>query len=180
MIGGRWGATDAEVTEPLACDALVPAGTTFVRAVDVAAPATLVFRWMRQLEFAPYSYDWLDNRGRRSPQHLREGIPPLEVGQRMVAVFRLASFVPGRELTLVSDGTVLGDVAMTYRVTVVTARRSRLVCRIVWRAPVAHRLLAPAMALGDLVMARRQLLNLKALAERDAARDRGTSEGSAL
>ncbi len=137
-----WGSTSQERALEFDCDRVVSnADGALYRAVSVNAPPALLFRWLCQLRAAPYSYDWLDNRGRRSPQHLGEGLPPLEVGQRMVAVFRLASFVPDRELTLVSRGTVLGDVAMTYRVTAVSARSSRLVCRIVWRAPVAHRLL---------------------------------------
>ena len=59
-----WNATEAERAElatDVPCDRLVPGGRRLVRAVDVDAPAPLVFRWLCQLRVAPYSYDTLDN-----------------------------------------------------------------------------------------------------------------------
>ena len=65
-----------------------------------ARPAARCFRWLCQLRVAPYSYDWIDNRGRRSPQELTPGLDQLEVGQTFMSFFVLRSFTPGRELTL--------------------------------------------------------------------------------
>ena len=86
------------------------------RAVDVAAPAEIVFRWLCQLRAAPYSYDLIDNGGRRSPQELTPGLERLEPGQRFMRIFRLVEFEPGRSITVLSRGTVFGEVAVTYRV----------------------------------------------------------------
>ena len=71
------------------CDGLVdcPDGVLF-RGVDVEAPAGVVFRWLCQLRVAPYSYDWIDNLGRRSPRELIDGLDDLEVGDRVATDLR--------------------------------------------------------------------------------------------
>ncbi|HEX6458698.1 MAG TPA: hypothetical protein VF032_07265 [Thermoleophilaceae bacterium] len=167
-----WGSTAEERDQKLACDQLVPdPKVILLRAVDIDAPPPLVYRWLCQLRYAPYSYDLIDNRGRRSPQELTPGADRLVLGQRMVAIFKLAHFEPGEQLTLESRSRLLGHVALTYLVRDRGAGASRLLLRIAWgppRLPGARQVLA----VGDLVMARRQLLNLKALAERDAHRIR--------
>ena len=173
----EWGSTPRERSRPLPCDTLVEEGdAALFRAVDVDADSEVVFRWLCQLRAAPYSYDLLDNRGRRSPQRLIAGLERLETGQRVMKIFRLVDFERGRSITLLSTGTLFGRVAVTYSVEQIAPGRSRLLAklRIAGREGVRWlpmRLLLPA---GDLVMARRQLLNLKALAERtDAAASAG-------
>ncbi len=165
----EWGSTAAERAGTFACDGLVgePDAVLF-RAVGVHAPPVVVFRWLCQLRVAPYSYDRLDNAGRRSPQTLTPGLEQLAVGQRLMSVFTLTHFEPGRSLTVLSDGRVFGRVAITYRVEEHGHDDSRLVVKLL----IAHRrngLLALPMRLllapADLVMMRRQLLNLKGLAE---------------
>jgi len=74
---------------------------------------------------------------------------------------RILTADPGEQLT----ARILGAV-MSY-VLAPTGDGTRLVLKVV----VAQgRWLAPFLSVGDLVMARRQLLNLKELAERSAAR----------
>jgi hypothetical protein len=165
-----WGSTAEERQQKLACDDLVPdRKLILLRAIDIEAPRPLVYRWLCQLRYAPYSYDLIDNLGRQSPRELTPGADQLELGQRMVAIFRLAHLEPGRQLTLDTRSRLLGHVALTYLVSDRGEGGSRLVLRIAWgppRLPGARAVLA----VGDLVMARRQLLNFKRLAERDAGR----------
>jgi hypothetical protein len=131
-----------------------------------------VFRWLCQLKLAPYSYDWVDNLGRRSPQELVPGVERLTLGERVATIFRLVEFEADRHLTLLlRDSRVFGDVAITYLVTPVAPDRSRLVVKLLVRYPrpaLLRAVMARALALGDLIMMRRQLLNLKALAEAGA------------
>lgn len=164
----HWGSTAAEREEPFPCDGLLAdPDCTMFRAVDVAAPASTAFRWLCQLRAAPYSYDKLDNLGRRSPQTLTPGLEQLAVGQRLQTIFKLVEFEAGRSLTMVSSGRVFGRVACTYRVDPVEEGCSRIVVKLASR--YARGLQRPLMSLvlppGDLVMMRRQLLNLKELAE---------------
>jgi len=163
-----WGSSSDERAAAYACDGLieVPDGVLF-RAVDVSAPAGVVFRWLCQLRVAPYSYDWIDNLGRRSPQQLTPGLEQLEVGQRFM-IFRLVSFEPGRSITLDSKTLLFGRVAMTYLVVPAGDNRSRLVAKLAFAAPrdLYGAVLRRILPAGDLIMMRKQLLNLKLLAER--------------
>ena len=161
MLGERWNTTPYKHHLPARCDELVPnAPVRLSRAIDVRAPREHVFRWLCQLRVAPYSYDRLDNAGRDSPRQLTPGLDDLRPGQPFMRIFRLVEAVPPEQLTLEHRGR-LGHVGVTYAV----SERSRLVLKIAWRAPLA---LGPVLALGDLAMARRQLLNLARLAERSA------------
>jgi hypothetical protein len=158
VIGDRWGATDAEVAAPRPCDALLPAGAIQAdRAISIAAPTAVVFRWLCQLRAAPYSYDLVDNRGRRSPRELTPGLDALAPGQRFMWLFRLDAFAPGEHITM-SAGTT----AVTYAVAPQGAG-TRLAVRI---RMARSRLIAVPLLLGDVVMMRRQLLTLKERAER--------------
>jgi hypothetical protein len=169
----HWGSTADERALELPCDALVPGGEVLHRAVGVDAPPELVFRWLCQLRVAPYSYDLIDNFGRRSPQQLTPGLERPQVGQTFAHVFTLADVDPGRSLTIAWQGRrrPFGELAITYAALRDRAG-TRLLRRLRWDQPARgplgrlwHAVLPPL----DLVMARRQLLNFKRLAERDAA-----------
>ena len=159
--GLNWGARPSERTACLPCDGLYPrAGVQADRAISIDAPPSIVFRWLCQLRVAPYSYDILDNLGRRSPRERDPELVHLEVGQRFMTVFVLHSFAAGEQITLRSKG-----VAVTYRVRP-EELGSRLCVRVLFAAPwpAGH-----VLALGDWVMMRKQLLTLKSLAERESA-----------
>ena len=176
-IANTWGSTAQERQLDFACNRFVPnPDQSLYRAVTVdASPATL-FRWLCQLRAAPYSYDWLDNFGRRSPRRLTPGLDQLQVGQRIMTVFRVVAFERDRHITAVLQGAsrLFGDLAITYLIVPEGDERCRLVVKIAVaypRTPIgaAVRALLPA---GDLVMMRKQLLTFKELAERDASRPR--------
>lgn len=141
----------------LPCDALCPSGGVQAdRAISIDAPPRIVFAWLCQLRVAPYSYDILDNFGRRSPRRRDPELVHLEVGQRFMTLFALHSFVDDEHITLRAKG-----VAVTYAVRPEGAG-SRLHARVWFAGP---RLFGRILALGDLVMMRKQLLTLKSLAE---------------
>ena len=166
MIGDQWGVSDAEVRRRYGCDDLVVAPTLEAwRGVTVHADPAGVWARLRQVRLAPYSYDLLDNLGHRSARELRE-VPEPRPGDPFTHALgrdqgRILAVEPGRELT----ATIMGA-HMTY-VVEPGERGTRLLLKVVART---RPWLAPALSLGDLVMARKQLLTLKALAERDARR----------
>ena len=171
----EWGSTAEERAASYPCEEFVPSATLAVfRAIDIAAPVTVVYRWLCQLRVAPYSYDLLDNLGRRSPRELTPAAEELEVGQRVMTIFSLASFERDRHLTIVCDGIgqkLLGDVSSTYAVSP-AGDGSRLVLKLVCISPGGRLLRVPyrwVMPWFDLFMMRKQFLNLKRLAEKTAS-----------
>jgi hypothetical protein len=76
----------------------------FVRGLDVEAPSEVTFQWLYQLEVARYSYDWIDDRGRRSPRELTSGAERQERGQHFL-VFGVMDFAPNQHIyTLIPEG----------------------------------------------------------------------------
>lgn len=163
MIGDRWGVSDGETSRRYPCDGFVSEPVLQAwRGVRVGAPPEAVWPWVGQVRLAPYSYDWIDNRGRRSPREL-ERLPEPEVGERFTAVGgralgQIVSVETGEQLT----GTIMGAF-MSYVLVPQDDGATRLLLKVVMQTT---RLAAVALSVGDLIMSRRQLLNLKQLAER--------------
>ena len=165
VLGQRWGVTDAEVGRRYPCDDLVPAPALEVwRGVTVDASPEQVWRWLIQVRLAPYSYDWIDNLGRRSPQELRDLDDP-KPGDTFTTAG--ARFGCGEVLSVAHaehlTARILG--ATISYVLVPEGGSTRLLMKLVllekhwWNVP---------LAIGDWPMARRQLLNFKQLAETSA------------
>jgi hypothetical protein len=165
MIGDRWGVRPAEVERRYPCDEVVldPVWEAW-RGVTARVEPARVWPWVAQIRLAPYSYDWIDNLGRRSPQRLC-GLPQPVVGEAFTAALggrplgRIVAVTPGEALT----GRIMG-VVMSY-VLVPEGPVTRLLLKLVMGR---GRPIAPVLSLGDLIMARRQLLNLARLAERSS------------
>jgi hypothetical protein len=87
MIFQFWGATTEEihgsvVGDNLCCDATLIA----TRSITISAPPQDVFPWIRQMGFGRagwYSYDWLDNLGRKSAIRVHEEWQSVESGDKI-------------------------------------------------------------------------------------------------
>jgi hypothetical protein len=163
MIGDRWGVSSSEILRSYPCDAFVtsPALQAW-RGVRVEAPVAAVWPWVAQIRIAPYSYDWIDNLGRRSPRKLI-GLPEPRAGDRFTTaggreLGRIVSADRETQLT----GSIMGAF-MSYVLVPEDDRTTRLLLKVVMQTA---RWIVPAISVGDLVMARRQLLRLKQLTER--------------
>jgi hypothetical protein len=168
-----WGTEEAERRLPFPCDHYVErADAAYFRGITVHAAPAILFRWLCQLRVAPYSYDFIDNGGRRSPRALTPGMENLAIGQSVMRIFTLVEFAKDRHVTLrIKHGarafSFFGDLAVTYLIVAEEAERCRLLVKLVVRYPPRWwgSLMRWGLPWGDLVMMRRQLLNLKALAE---------------
>ena len=172
-LAHTWGTEPHERELPFACDEIISNPDDVLhRGITIEADPEVIFRWLCQMRVAPYSYDWIDNLGRRSPHQLTPGLDHLAIGQEVMRDFELVDFAWSEHLTLrVKPGSllrVLGDLAVTYGIIANEDGACRLLVKLVARYPrgVAGWLVRRVIPWGDLVMMRRQLLNFKQLAER--------------
>jgi hypothetical protein len=174
-VSETWGTVREERDLVYPCDFLIahPEAALY-RGVTIDAPAEIVFRWLCQMRVAPYSYDWIDNWGRQSPRELTPELENLAIGQDVMAIFDLVDFERNRHLTIrVKPGSTalrtFGDIAGTYLIIPGPNNSSRLVVKLIANYPrgAKGRLMRALLPWGDLIMMRRQLLNLKQLAERE-------------
>lgn len=84
MIFQFWGATTEEIHSSVVGDDLCKDATlSATRSITISAPPQDVFPWIRQMGFGRagwYSYDWLDNLGRKSATTIHEEWQSVEAG----------------------------------------------------------------------------------------------------
>jgi len=164
-----WGTTAPERQRAFPCDRILPNhDEAYFRGVSVLAEPSAVFPWLCQLRAAPYSYDWIDNLGRRSPRLLTPELEDLELGQRFMTIFDLADFRPGVHVTLrLRRPGLFPPLAVSYLLEPEPDSGCRLLVKLAIRLRPGPRdaLVRRLLPSLDWIMMRRQLLNLKALAE---------------
>lgn len=89
MIFQHWGATAEEIDSPVVGDDLCADATLIAtRSITIAAFPAEVFPWIRQMGFGRagwYSYDWLDNLGRKSATRVHEEWQHANAGDQIPA-----------------------------------------------------------------------------------------------
>lgn len=168
-----WGTEPDERRLAFPCDHLITHPDAVVyRGVTIHANPEVIFRWVCQMRVAPYSYDWIDNRGRQSPRQLIGGMDQLALGQDVMSIFDLADFALNQHLTIRTKPNTLayrifGDAAASYLIIAKSAKTCRLLVKLVVIYPrgTIGWLMRVFLPWGDLIMMRRQLLNFKNLAE---------------
>jgi hypothetical protein len=179
----RWGATEAEVTRPMPGDDRLP-GASFsaTRAITIRARPEHVWPWLVQIGFNRagwYSYDLLDNLGRRSAERIIPELQAIEVGDWIPmsatineqTAFRVAALEPNRTLLWAKP-----DSTWAWLIAPLDPERTRVVSRLRCRHQPGSVLgLAGVllMELGDFPMFRKLLLNLRRRAEGLAKGTRG-------
>ncbi|MEM7339018.1 MAG: hypothetical protein AAF467_10250 [Actinomycetota bacterium] len=180
----RWGATDTEVASAMPGDHLVAApGSVATRSITLGCGPDEVFDWLAQMGTGRagwYSYDLIDNFGRRSARHIEPSWQVGEAGEPIPAgPMAFDTPVVDRPHALViavRQRRLLGhvvDFVLAYRLDPAAeaspssaasedAASTRLVTRatIAIRGPLG-RLATVALTVGDGVMVRRQLIGLR-------------------
>jgi hypothetical protein len=87
MIFQFWGATTEEVNGPVIGDDLCRDATLVAtRSITIGAKPQDVFPWIRQMGFGRagwYSYDWLDNLGRKSATTIHDEWQTVKAGDKV-------------------------------------------------------------------------------------------------
>lgn len=178
----RWGATDAEVARPMPGDGIVThPHLQATRAITIDAPPAAVWPWLVQMggytRAGWYSYDVIDNAGRRSADEILPELQHLQVGDILPTSpdgtgFTVESIDPPHNLVLAirnPHATTCVGILLEPR----SANRSRLVFRLRLHATTWHgRLFQVVMDVGDFVMMRRQLYGIRDRAERHSSTTR--------
>jgi hypothetical protein len=169
----RWGATHEEAHRAMPGDDLLrPDAPATTRAIMIDAAPEQVFPWLRQIGYGRggwYSYDWIDNDGEPSVEHLEPELR-FEVGDRIEMMPGLGPVVraidPGA--SIVSAGA-----ADSWCLLVEPSGdgRTRLISRWRqdWPRSFATRVWTLIADPGAFIMERKMLLRIRDLAERTAA-----------
>ena len=176
MFLESWGATPDEIVGAVVGDDLCPdARVVATRCITIDVPPHEVFPWIRQMGFGRagwYSYDWIDNLGRKSARRIRPEWQTVASGDRVPAgpksfialhVSEPHSFVLATSASGVSK-RLMFTLAYELRphpqgTRLVTRMRARI------NVPGGRLLERLFLAPGDGIMVRKQLLTLQQLVE---------------
>lgn len=172
MIFQFWGATTEEIRDSIVGDNLCRDATLIAtRSITISAPPKDVFPWIRQMGFGRagwYSYDWIDNLGRKSADTVLEEWQSVESGDKIPAgpiSFTAAIVEAPRHFVL--EIKSLGRKSPKLHFTLAyelrdDPRGTRLVTRMRSRIKLPFGSLIERFILGpgDGIMLRRQLLTI--------------------
>ncbi len=136
-----WGTQPHERELAYPCDTVLDRiDDSYFRGVSIHARPDIIYKWLCQMRVAPYSYDWVDNLGRRSPQELTPGLDRLSMGQRMMFIFEVVAFERDRQVTIrietnLPGGSAFGDCAISYLIVPQAEKECRLLAKLVLRYP---------------------------------------------
>jgi hypothetical protein len=145
-----------------------------LRCIEIRADASDIFVWLKQLRIAPYSYDFLDNQFRKSPDYIIENLPPLKVNTHYLLAFHIFefeenSFIVSRFCEPINPPVSLymKDLFFEYRI-VKQGSKAKLWCKIKGyiNTDISSKGFFFIFSVVNKIMMARQLKNIKKLSER--------------
>ena len=144
-----------------------------LRCIVIQAAASDIFVWLNQLRIAPYSYDFIDNRFRKSPDYIVKNLPPLKSGTHYLLAFHILefeenSFIASRFCEPVNPpvNLYMRDMYIEYRITE-QETGAKLWCKIKghFNTDISSRGFFFIFSFVNKIMMQRQLKNIKKLSE---------------
>ena len=173
MIFQYWGATPQEIQSSVIGDDLCHDATLIAtRSITISAPPQDVFPWIRQMGFGRagwYSYDWLDNLGRKSATSIHDEWQSVVAGDKIPSgpISFTAAIVDAPrhfvlEIQSIDKKSPRLHFTLAYELRddpqgtrLVTRMRSRI------RLPLGSLIEKLILGPGDGIMLRRQLLTIE-------------------
>jgi hypothetical protein len=144
-----------------------------LRCIEIRADASDIFVWLKQLQIAPYSYDFIDNRFRKSPEYIIENLPPLKVNSHYLLAFHIFgfeenSFVVCRFCEPINPpvNLYMKDLFIEYRI-VEQGSKTKLWCKLKGyiNTDISSKGFFFIFSVMDKIMMARQLKTIKKLSE---------------
>lgn len=172
----RWGATDDEVNEPFPGADLIPGGTRgATMAVTIDAPPSQVWPWLLQMGYRRggwYSWDWLDNFGRRCADRVYPEWQNVRVGDFLAGpgasdlerAWEVAALEPERFLGLRARPGKNSDSLWGFRLKELPEGKTRLIVSGYWNMQprwLQHAISILFLEWAHWIMQVRQFQNLK-------------------
>lgn len=169
-----WGVHPKEQKIIYPCDKYVLINSRdFYRGVTINANPKFVYLWLCQMNYAPYSYDWLDNFAFKSPDYLIKDADKLKIGQKFMYAFKLLDFTKNKHITFTPPphhilDRLYGQFLVSYFINELNSTRTRLIVKIRWSFPkgIIGSILSFLAPKIDSIMMRKQLSQFKKFSEK--------------
>jgi len=144
-----------------------------LRSIEIRVNAPDIFVWLKQLRVSPYSYDFIDNRCRKSPDYIIENLPPLKVNAHYLLSFHIIefkenSFIACRfcEPINLPLNFYMKDLFIEYRIEE-QGTKAKLWCKIkgYYNRDISSKGFFYIFSILNKIMMTRQLKNIKRLSE---------------
>jgi hypothetical protein len=148
-----------------------------IRYIEINASAPDIYVWLKQLRIAPYSYDFVDNRSRKSPHYIIENLPPLRVNAHYLLAFHIYGFaenlfITGRYCQPINQpvNLYMKDMYIEYRIEE-KGTSAELWCKLkgYYNTDISSRGFFFIFSVANKIMMTKQLQNIKKLSELSAA-----------
>lgn len=143
---------------------------TFYRAITIKAHAEVIYLWLCHLRSSSCSYDLVSRSKKKFLQTNLYNQPKLKTGQTVMDIFELISFEKNIQMTLSikpGAGYPLEGLLISYIILKHGGNTHRLICKAImkYKQTLAGMIAKKILPWGDLIMMRKQMLNIKRFAE---------------
>jgi hypothetical protein len=172
-IAHSWGIKLSERDIVFPCDDIeykFDTKCTLYRAITIEAPAEEIYLWLCQLRYSSCSYDLIGSSRKKALKSSLYNQRELEINQTVMDIFELISFEKNAQITVSikpNSGYPFESLIVSYMIIKQESSSCRLICKanMKYKQNLAGYFAKKILPWGDLVMMRKQMLNIKRFTE---------------